>query len=132
MGNTTCAQCGVVFGLPDHLEEARRDDHETFYCPNGHSLVFSSPSKNERRIAALEAELREERAYHTQHFHELIADRDAEHALARTCPICGEKPAAKVRIPENVTQRMADHLRDEHGARARLRSLPPGETASGA
>lgn len=35
-----CAQCGVVFGVPAVLEKNRRQDGETFFCPNGHSLTF--------------------------------------------------------------------------------------------
>lgn len=44
----TCAACGVIFGLPKRLEEKRREDHTSFYCPNGHSLVFRGKSEAEK------------------------------------------------------------------------------------
>jgi hypothetical protein len=128
MKNITCHTCGVVFGLTDSVDAARREDHKTFYCPNGHSQYFPGKTEEEKLIEELRATLARERRQHSDYFHELIEDRDAERTLARTCPLCGERPAAKVRIHENVTLRMADHLRDEHGARQRLRSLPRGES----
>lgn len=50
-----CANCGVIFGMPVEIEERRRDDHRTFYCPNGHSLHFSGPTKAEKDAAAAKA-----------------------------------------------------------------------------
>lgn len=38
---TDCAACSVVFAVPDRLIKERREDGKAFYCPNGHSLVFS-------------------------------------------------------------------------------------------
>lgn len=130
MGFLTCSSCGVRYSLPDHMEKARREDHDTFWCPNGHGQHFPGKTEKEKRIEALELEIFEDRKWHHERFRELVADRDAERALARTCPMCGEKPAARLRVQENVLARMADHLRDEHGARTRLRSLPPGESVS--
>lgn len=42
---TECAGCGVTFGIGLDFEKRRRDDHQSFYCPNGHSLSF--PGKTE-------------------------------------------------------------------------------------
>lgn len=43
-----CGQCGTVFGLSETVYEKRREDHETFYCPNGHARCFTSKSKAEK------------------------------------------------------------------------------------
>lgn len=48
INDQTCANCGIVFGLSSTYEEKRRNDHATFYCPNGHSLHFSGESKAEK------------------------------------------------------------------------------------
>lgn len=40
--------CGIEFAVPDTWEKKRREDHSSFYCPNGHSLSFSSKSEVER------------------------------------------------------------------------------------
>jgi Zn finger protein HypA/HybF involved in hydrogenase expression len=42
-----CAHCGIVFGISTQLEKRRRKDGEAFYCPNGHSNVFT-PSELEK------------------------------------------------------------------------------------
>lgn len=36
--------CGVSFALADAFIAARRDDHATWYCPNGHTRWY--PEKN--------------------------------------------------------------------------------------
>ena len=33
--------------ISDYLDESR-DDHKTFYCPSGHSLVYKQASEKER------------------------------------------------------------------------------------
>jgi hypothetical protein len=50
-----CASCGVLFAMPAAFVDKRRETGHTFYCPNGHSLVFAS------QVKKLEAELDAER-----------------------------------------------------------------------
>ena len=50
----TCCKCGIAFGMPGHFTNKRREDHESFYCPNGHSQYF--PHKSEAEKAQAEAE----------------------------------------------------------------------------
>ena len=46
---TSCATCGIKFGLPSSFYNARREDKDLrFHCPNGHRLHFGDPSKAER------------------------------------------------------------------------------------
>lgn len=47
--------CGVVFGMPKDLERRRRGDGETFYCPNGHPLVFSDEQTAQEKLKDVEA-----------------------------------------------------------------------------
>lgn len=35
-----CPSCGVIFGVPDDYDNRRRNDGQTFYCPNGHSVSY--------------------------------------------------------------------------------------------
>lgn len=37
---TTCAECGIEFGVPLHFIKSRRDDKRQFFCPNGHTLSY--------------------------------------------------------------------------------------------
>jgi hypothetical protein len=38
----------VVHGLSEDYTERRRQDHKSFYCPNGHSLSYSQESREEK------------------------------------------------------------------------------------
>lgn len=51
---TDCAECAVIFAIPDDLERRRRSDGRAFHCPNGHTLRFFE-STEEKRIKELEA-----------------------------------------------------------------------------
>jgi predicted RNase H-like nuclease (RuvC/YqgF family) len=54
-----CAACGIRFSIPNAVDERRREDHKTFYCPNGHGNYYPGPSAKEKRIAALERQVRQ-------------------------------------------------------------------------
>lgn len=76
---TDCAQCGVVFAIPDTMERTRRADSQSFFCPNGHSMIFSkTESIEQRRIEELERALATERERVTS------AQRQREWAESRT------------------------------------------------
>lgn len=36
-----CPSCGVQYGVTKEFEDRRREDGRTFYCPNGHSVVYN-------------------------------------------------------------------------------------------
>lgn len=38
---TSCVSCGVLFAMPASMLQKRREDGKDFWCPNGHSLVFT-------------------------------------------------------------------------------------------
>jgi len=52
-----CANCGMEFGISVDFETRRRDDHKSFYCPNGHPQSFPGKTENEKEIARLKLEL---------------------------------------------------------------------------
>ena len=45
---TTCASCGVPFAWSKAAVDGKRQSHETFYCPNGHTLSFPDKSEADR------------------------------------------------------------------------------------
>jgi len=45
-----CITCGVGYALPSDFIEDRREDHKSFYCPNGHKSYY--PGKNEKEELA--------------------------------------------------------------------------------
>lgn len=44
---TTCATCGVEFGMPSPLLRARREGRASIYCPSGHRGIFDGPTEAE-------------------------------------------------------------------------------------
>lgn len=53
---SNCANCGILFGIPEDYETKRREDHASFYCPNGHSLSFARGETKEQMRKRLERE----------------------------------------------------------------------------
>lgn len=51
------ANCGGQW-LPAAKVHQLRESHVAFYCPSGHSQWFAGKSENEKRIAALEQQVR--------------------------------------------------------------------------
>lgn len=123
MKSVTCAQCGVRFDMTNQLEASRREDHNPFYCPNGHSQYFPGKTAQEKKIDELEKQLQKNRDFTSGRFRELIADRDEAQRAARRCPLCGDEVAARMRVRENIVKKLADHLRYEHGAVERRRAI---------
>lgn len=80
-----CPKCGVVFGVSTDYESRRRGDHRDFYCPNGHVMAFTGPSKAEKQ--AKEASERADRLAN-----QMRAERDQRRAA--------EKDAAETRARE--------------------------------
>lgn len=44
----TCPECGVAYGLSAEFIRNRRDDHQTWHCPNKHSLWYSQDNEAEQ------------------------------------------------------------------------------------
>jgi hypothetical protein len=100
--------CGMTFAVPGWWETTRREDHATWFCPNGHRRVFIGKSAVDLAHEALARE----RAAHDQ----TQAARDtAERKLATAerrirrvkvglCPFC-----------ERSFSNLAAHMKCKHG-----------------
>ena len=44
-----CAFCDMNFYVSDFWQKQRLKDHGTFYCPNGHSMLYRALSKAQER-----------------------------------------------------------------------------------
>lgn len=93
-----CGECGVTFGLESTYRNDRLKNHKLeWYCPNGHSRVFSGKTDEERLKAELKAE-RDHAAYLRASLDQTEASRRAfkgqatrlrNRALRGECPVCG-------------------------------------------
>lgn len=111
----TCGRCGLIYAVPDYFDEARRDDHNTFYCPNGHPRVYKEGESQAARVKRLEDRIAWERAQADQ----VRADRDAlQRSLSATR---GVVTRTKRRVGNGVCpccnrtfQQLARHMSAKH------------------
>ena len=48
LGMTNCYSCGTPFGVEKQLMANLRENHNTFYCPNGHAQSYVGKSEAEK------------------------------------------------------------------------------------
>lgn len=110
-----CAGCHITFALDADFEQARRDDHQTFYCPWGHTNYYPEESAEERlrkrlveKNRDLDGALANLRAV-AQQRDEAVAEKDriVTRAKAGVCPHCNRSFKA-----------LASHMRSKHGTKA--------------
>lgn len=109
---TCCAHgCGVVWCMPADLVNRRRNDHKSFYCPNGHAQSYTAETEAEKlrrqlnnanqQIARAEDEARE------ANNGRIRAEKAQARALKRihsgTCPCC-----------KRTFQNVARHMQTKH------------------
>ena len=100
-----CAVCGVMYAAPARLFtvklNAARDDDDSWYCPNGHELIFtdSEAEKLRKQLKRTKDQLASERARADQTEASLRATkgvvtrqrRKLEKVVAGVCPVNGCK-----------------------------------------
>jgi hypothetical protein len=85
---STCITCGVIYGIPVELDNQRRRDKKSIYCPNGHPQVYSQSIEDRLR-----KELEEERSKLAGAQFELMAAEKKVKRLEKrvkngVCPCC--------------------------------------------
>lgn len=71
----SCANCGVLFAIPERMAEVLRENGRSFYCPNGHVLSWSETALDRARIEARRA--KDDAARARAAADQARADRDA-------------------------------------------------------
>lgn len=109
-----CGNCGIPYAAPDYFWRERQKDGQSFYCPNGHSRVFSETEaqKLQKEVVRLKGEVEWQRGRVSAKEKELVAQKGlttkAKKKLARVengvCPECNRTFA-------NV----ARHMQTQHG-----------------
>lgn len=113
-----CGECGVAFGLSRSFMKARRKDHVTWYCPNGHPRYYdddnevevlqkqldnANASRDVARRAAQNANDRAETASRSARAHKGHATRIKKRIAAGVCPCCNR-----------TFQDLARHMEGQH------------------
>ena len=91
-----CSECGITYFVPYHWRKQRREDHGTFYCPNGHGQHFPAASEAEKLRAELDAEKRRHQFTKNEAEAERMARESMEKKMKRAekrihngvCPHC--------------------------------------------
>lgn len=92
----TCATCGLRYAADTQWVRDRREDHLTFYCPNGHSQWFPGETEAEklkRKLAEQAAQLDAARREALSKGSMLSAERTKNKNLRQrikngVCPCC--------------------------------------------
>ncbi len=101
MSTIACYRCNVPIDMDDNTEAARREDHETFYCLNGHGQAFWGQSEKDKTIARLERLLRSSRSHVVLLSGELRDERRA-HAATKGKLTKARKRLAALRVGEDA------------------------------
>lgn len=113
-----CGKCGLLFSMTETFYKKRKKDHESFYCPAGHSRYWPQKSneeilreqlkRSELECKQAEKSLKEERGYSK----ELKRSRSA---LKGTLTKTKKRISAGVCICCNRTfQNVARHMKSQH------------------
>jgi hypothetical protein len=81
----TCYSCGVLFAMAKEYRQKRLDDHDNFYCPNGHGQQYTGETQREK-AARLERELEAQRrsaAEERRWYGTRLAERDRSLSATR-------------------------------------------------
>lgn len=108
---TQCCVCGVEFAMPAQLYQARLDNHNQFFCPNGHPQSFIGKTEAQKLKEQLAAEnTRRVTAENEAAYQRNIAERATKN-LARlqkrvkhgVCPCC-----------KRTVKQLAQHMATKH------------------
>jgi hypothetical protein len=102
-----CIKCGIKFGMPSEYQKKLLESHKGFYCPNGHSMIYSGKTEAEK----LREELKRKEAEMSQVVEEKWKERNradqAEKKLKRVqrgvCTCCNR-----------TFPNLANHMKSKH------------------
>ena len=98
LNHIECPNCGTVFGISSDFEKRRREDHQSFWCPRGHSMSYGHETAAERLARELKTE--RDRTAREKHLREQAEARAAAERRA------AEKIERSLRGTKAVVTRM--------------------------
>lgn len=116
---TCCtSSCGIVFAVPADWDRLRRNDHTSFYCPNGHRQHYTGESNEERLKRELAQAEHNATFYKERREAEAAAHQHTRNSLAVTK---GHMTRIKKRVAGGVCpcctrtfQNLARHMEGQH------------------
>jgi hypothetical protein len=80
----TCGSCGVHFAMDSSLYDRRTQDHESFWCPNGHQRHFVNETEAQRLARQLDAQKADTKFWRDSHAHATEREDKANRRLRAT------------------------------------------------
>lgn len=115
--------CGIVFSVPARWRDARREDHATFYCPNGHQRWFPPPGTSE--VDKLKAQLEREQRAHAHTREQLTSTTNvARKAKAERTRVLRRIAAGVCPHCNRTFANVAEHMQSKHADRLRQLGVP--------
>ena len=112
-----CCNCGVAYAVTTDFERRRREDGTAFYCPRGHSQVFTKTEvqKLKEQLAAKQAEAERAHARANAHWAEKCRAENRAKAYRGAVTKIRKRVAAGV-CPccRRNFQNLARHISDQH------------------
>ena len=120
----TCPVCGIRYAIPERIVNERRDDGESWQCPNGDTLVFTEPriDKEKKKVEKLGSDLNrcsikrhqaeDDAEYHWRRAAGLqgVITRWARRILNGACPVCGYELAKGDAIEDHIKESHPDFI----------------------
>lgn len=114
----SCFRCGVPIWMESWILKKRRNDHQEFYCHNGHRQAFHGDTDADRLKRQLEIQKGKTRVAQ----HEADNERERADHLGRSRDVYkGKLKATKLRIKNGVCpcckrtfRDLHDHMRTRH------------------
>lgn len=104
MVTDTCCNCGVLFAMTEDYQRKRRNERDSFYCPNGHGQHYTGPTDTDRlkQAVARETALQDQLGAAVREAEQTRATllRDRQRFANGACPCCN-------RYFDNVRRHMA-------------------------
>lgn len=100
----TCITCGITFAFPATRQRWLKQDHQNFYCPNGHAQHYPAKSDAEKLREQL---VEKERQLGIEQRNRLALEQQNAQLMRRakngTCPCC-----------KRTFSNMARHMQSKH------------------
>jgi hypothetical protein len=102
----TCGECHITFAVPASLKAKRMEDHQSWYCPNGHQRHFVGQSEADKlrdqlaREKASSDQIKASRDYWIEkqsaterslRATKAVVTRTKKKIVAGRCPCCSHK-----------------------------------------
>lgn len=113
-----CWKCACVFGINEATREARVEDHEAFYCTNGHANYYNGETAKQRaeKAAQRAQELLAQERERTTELRERVArkERQLSAAAGRITRIKNRVAAGVCPCCNRTFENLARHMKGQH------------------